>query len=193
MKYRKKKKVNSEKIGLVVFSILLIITTLLLVQKFYKKESAIQEDLIKKLNITEESLKEVLNVSNFEKVENISMEDQIDSVKVTLRTKCYELIGYIDNVQANSIRIARGEIKRERPTTHDLMKDIFDSFNLEVLLMKITEIRGSNYIGLLVVKGGNKIVSFDVRPSDGIAIALRTNSSIYISQDLLKSRGNYIC
>ncbi|MCS7123495.1 MAG: bifunctional nuclease family protein [Candidatus Aenigmarchaeota archaeon] len=192
-----KKRKKNDKL-LIVFIILaifwLIFSTFLIYSKYLAKEKKIREKQIPLIEVTDEKIKEALSIEGFQKVINFTLSDVGNNVEVKLRTNCYELIGYIDEVQANSIRIALNQTKRIRPTTHDLMKDIFDSIGVKFVLGKIVGAVGGNYIGLLVVSQNNKTyVIVDARPSDIMALALRYNETIYISENLLKERGRYIC
>lgn len=112
---------------------------------------------------------------------------------VILTGNCYQLTANTDMTQAESI--ANGLVGRidVRPNTHDLMKDALNNLEVEVIMVKIVELRNNTYYGRVILRQGNKIVSLDSRPSDGIALAVRTNSSIYIKEDLLSSQGKYIC
>ena len=78
------------------------------------------------------------------------------------------------------------------------MKEIFEAMNIQVLMVKVVGIKAtdetnSNYLGRLIVKQGDNVLSLDSRPSDGIALAVRTNSTIYFKESLMKERGQYIC
>jgi len=194
MRKKVEKKTDWGKIASIIFFVLLIVTSVLLLNKILSSnEKPEKENIAEKFNITEEKLKDLLSTENFEKVIDYNLTNLPTNVEVTLKTKCYELVGYIDFSQAESIRIALNESKRVRPTAHDLIKNIFDNLGIELVMVKIVGISGNNYLGLIVVKQNNTFVALDSRPSDGIALALRFNSSIYISKDLLASRGKYIC
>ena len=60
-------------------------------------------------------------------------------------------------------------------------------------MVKIVDLKENNYIGKLIIQQGNKVLSLDSRPSDGIALVVRTNSTIYFKESLLKEMGKYIC
>ena len=112
---------------------------------------------------------------------------------VSLTGGCYQVTANTDVVQAESIiNGLEGKIP-VRPSTHDLMKEVFETMNIKVLMVKVVDLKDNNYIGRLIVKQGDKILSLDSRPSDGIAIAVRTNSTIYFKESLMKERGKYIC
>lgn len=112
---------------------------------------------------------------------------------VVLTSECYQLTAITEVTQAESI--ANGLVKKInfRPNTHDLMKDTLDNLQIEVMMVKIVELKNNTFYGRLILKQENKIISLDSRPSDGIALAVRTDSPIYVKEDLMKSQGEYIC
>jgi len=112
---------------------------------------------------------------------------------VTLTGDCYELTANTDPIQAQSIANGLTHTIPPRPGTHDLMKDMLENLNIKVVMVKVIDLRDKNYIGRLILQQENNVLSLDTRPSDGIALALRTNSSIYVKEDLLKANGKYIC
>lgn len=112
---------------------------------------------------------------------------------VVLTSDCYQLTANTEAGQAESI--ANGLVKKIdfRPNAHDLMKDVLNNLQIEVVMVKIVELKNGTFYGRLILKQGDKIVSLDSRPSDGIALAVRTDSPVYIKEDLMKSEGKYIC
>ncbi|MBI2670649.1 bifunctional nuclease family protein [Candidatus Woesearchaeota archaeon] len=119
----------------------------------------------------------------------------IDTVpqKVILSNDCYSVVGTVSDDQVHSIENALLRIKDVRPLSHDTTVNILKSYKIEVLMVKVTELKENNFIGKLFLKSGNKITSLDVRPSDGIAIALRSNAPIYMNETLLKEQGVNTC
>ena len=111
---------------------------------------------------------------------------------IALTGGCYQITATTDLTQAQSIENGLlGKIDF-RPSTHNIMKSIFDNLDIKVLMVKIVDLRNNTYFGKIILQQGNKLINLDSRPSDGIAIAVRTNSSIYIKETLLK-QGSYIC
>ena len=70
--------------------------------------------------------------------------------------------------------------------THDLFKDVLDAVGVTLEQVRITEVRDNTYYAELVLSGGLEVSS---RPSDSIALALRTGSPIYASEPLLDEAG----
>jgi len=116
-----------------------------------------------------------------------------DTGIVILTSECYQLTANTELIQAESI--ANGLAKKIdfRPNTHDLMKDVLDNFQIEVVMVKIVDLENSTFYSRLILRQENRIVSLDSRPSDSIALAVRTDSPIYVKEDLMKSEGEYIC
>jgi len=112
---------------------------------------------------------------------------------VSLTGGCYQVTANTDVAQAQSIVNGIEGTISDRPNAHDLMKEIFEAMGIKVLMVKVVDIKDTNYIGRLIVKQGDNVLSLDSRPSDGIAIAVRTNSTIYFKESLMKERGKFIC
>lgn len=112
---------------------------------------------------------------------------------VTLTAGCKQIIAHTEQTQAESIAAGLAGYVGMRPNTHDLIKDAFQNLGIEVIMVKITEMRNSTFIGRLLLREGNKVVSLDARPSDGTAIAVRIGAPIYINDSLLEEQGKSIC
>ena len=112
---------------------------------------------------------------------------------INLTGNCYNVVGNTDAVQAQSIIDGIAGKIRERPGTHDLVKDAFQNFGIKVLMVKVVGLQNNHFIGRLILQQGSTILSLDSRPSDGIALAVRMNSKIYFKEDLLKQHGEKVC
>ncbi|MBN1163991.1 MAG: bifunctional nuclease family protein [Candidatus Krumholzibacteriota bacterium] len=74
----------------------------------------------------------------------------------------------------------------ERPMTHDLMKLIVDELGAEMSSIEITGIHQDTYFARIVLRRGEEVFYIDARPSDSIALALRTGASIYIDREIFQ-------
>src|SRR5262249_13820786 len=73
-----------------------------------------------------------------------------------------------------------------RPMTHDLLRNLLAEFGASVESAEITELRESTYFARLQLKTREgKLLEIDSRPSDAIAVALRTKSPIYVAKQVL--------
>ena len=93
---------------------------------------------------------------------------------------------WVGAVEATSIAFAQQGVQPPRPLTHDLMKDLLASLNTNVDSIHLTELRDGVFYSVINLQGG---VSVSARPSDAIALALRTGSPILGSEDLLQEAG----
>jgi uncharacterized protein len=124
----------------------------------------------------------------------------IDSVRVSLTnqqrivvlrdlTSDTYLPIWIGPYEAEAITIALQEIEVARPQTHDLLKNILHMLNAHLLRVEIVNLREDVFYANLVVELNDQVVNIDSRPSDALALAVRTNVSILVSHDVLDSAG----
>lgn len=95
---------------------------------------------------------------------------------------------WIGKPEADSIALAVGKVVTPRPLTHDLVKNVFDALEVKAQRVVITEIIENTYYALIYVTDGDKEISIDSRPSDAVAVALRTQSPIFVEEDVLDVR-----
>jgi hypothetical protein len=87
--------------------------------------------------------------------------------------------------EATSIASAIKQVGMARPLTHDLMFDIIGELGCTVQRVVIIELKESTYYAELVMVQGDKIFIFDSRPSDAIAMAVRTAAPIFVNRSVL--------
>ena len=96
---------------------------------------------------------------------------------------------YIGPFEAQAIALELENQKPQRPGTHDLIRNIFDDFSARVLKVTIVDMKENTFFAVITVEANNTVKEIDSRPSDAIAIALRTKSPILISQKVLNQAG----
>lgn len=134
-----------------------------------------------------------LSTQGFSEVERIDVGIVEDMGIVALKSGCYELVANVEPMQAYSLQLGKEGKFAERPNAHDIAAEVFRNLGIEVLMVKITELRGNAFYAKIFLRQNDKILSIDARPSDAMAIALRMNSTIYINQTLLEEVGRKIC
>ena len=90
--------------------------------------------------------------------------------------------------EAQAIASALHEVRYPRPMTHDLMSDLVAKLHARVDELLIHDLVGGTYYGMLrlVPEGnGGRPLLVDTRPSDGMALALRTGASIRVATKIL--------
>ncbi|MEK6540184.1 MAG: bifunctional nuclease family protein [Deltaproteobacteria bacterium] len=96
---------------------------------------------------------------------------------------------WIGPLEASAIATELEKIHLARPMTHDLLKEILKSLDITVPKIEITNLEDNVYYAVIHLVSGNNHYTVDARPSDAIAVALRTNSPIFVEKKVLeKSR-----
>jgi bifunctional DNase/RNase len=96
---------------------------------------------------------------------------------------------WIGHPEAAAILIRMQGTQLPRPMTHDLLMSIIDTFEGEVTRITVTELKESTfYAQLTILKDGSE-VDLDSRPSDALALAVRTDAPIFASTELLDENG----
>jgi bifunctional DNase/RNase len=94
--------------------------------------------------------------------------------------------------EAQSILIALNKMDIPRPLTHDLMKNLLDLFDGRLVSVEICDLQENTYYARLVIEKDTRRVELDCRPSDAIALALRTNVAIWVNPEVMERAGRII-
>ncbi len=92
--------------------------------------------------------------------------------------------------EANAIALQIERIDTPRPMTHDLIKNILLHLDAEVVKVVVTQLKENTFYALIHLILEGELVAIDSRPSDAIAIALRTDSPIFVTQDVISNSRN---
>jgi bifunctional DNase/RNase len=93
---------------------------------------------------------------------------------------------WIGAVEATAIAFAQQGMVSLRPLTHDLFKDVLEVLNVQLRTVNITALRDGIFYADLVFSNGAEV---SARPSDSIALALRTGATIFASDEILDEVG----
>lgn len=134
----------------------------------------------------------VINMTNFEDymIANVL---QVSGQTVIIGNNCTAIVQDTSAERAQSIQDGIAGIMEQRPNTHDIFAQTLKSFNITLDYVTIDNFVNGTYYSNLFLRSGNKILKLDAKPSDAIALALRTNSTIYINKTLLQEVGEDIC
>ncbi len=91
---------------------------------------------------------------------------------------------WVGAVEASAIAFAQQGVLPARPLTHDLMKTLIDEIGVPLLSVHLTEVRDGIFYADLNFEGGAAISS---RPSDAIALAMRTGTPIFAARGLIEA------
>jgi len=89
-------------------------------------------------------------------------------------------------LEATAIASEIQGLRFSRPMTHDLLKNIIDKTDSRVNGVEICNLKDNTYYALVHLTHRDKALSVDSRPSDAIALALRSRAPIFVSEELLK-------
>ncbi len=123
----------------------------------------------------------------------VPVQINVQGSDLVMSSDCRALRVTVSDTQALSIAYGLEKRVYDRPLTHDIMKDIFDNYELKVLSARVIFFENGIYFGDLVVQQGNKVLSIDSRPTDAIAIAVRYDIPVYFNQTLLEEHGTDTC
>lgn len=96
---------------------------------------------------------------------------------------------FVGTLEAQSILIGLGRVDMPRPLTHDLTLAIMGGLGAELLRIEIYDLRDGTYYARLICAGQSGELSFDARPSDAIALAVRCGAAVYIAESVVEEAG----
>ncbi len=89
--------------------------------------------------------------------------------------------------EANAIALEIEKVQTPRPMTHDLVRNVLLGVNATVKKVVVTELKDDTFYALIWLERNGTTISIDSRPSDALALALRTDAPIYVDDSVLKS------
>jgi bifunctional DNase/RNase len=87
--------------------------------------------------------------------------------------------------EANAIALQIEKVDTPRPMTHDLIKGLLNHLDARVTKIVVTELKDSTFYALIFLDVAGKTITVDARPSDAIALALRTDSPIFVTDEVI--------
>jgi bifunctional DNase/RNase len=122
------------------------------------------------------------------KVAGIALDPTNNAPIVVLRDAQgkYVLPIWIGIMEASAIAAAIEGIHYSRPMTHDLFKSMLDTLGATIEKIEVIDIKDNVFYALINIEIEGTQFKIDARPSDAIAIALRTHSQIYVADHVIK-------
>jgi hypothetical protein len=99
---------------------------------------------------------------------------------------------WIGVYEANAIAMEIEKAVAQRPMTHDLLKNVIDQLGVQVERVVISDLVDNTFYAVIVLSFDGKTIIIDSRPSDAIAVALRTDSPIFVSEHVMRNSRNTI-
>lgn len=124
----------------------------------------------------------------------------VDSIRVSLLTQNRVVVLrevdsrrylpiFIGPFEAEAIAVALQGLEPQRPMTHDLLKSVFGELDASITHILINDLRESTYFARIVADQGGHTIEIDSRPSDAIALAVRTDVPIFVEPHVLEQGG----
>jgi len=89
--------------------------------------------------------------------------------------------------EANAIALQIENVQTPRPMTHDLLRNVISDLEAQVQRVVVCELKDNTFYATIYLQSGPRTVTVDARPSDAIALALRTRSPIYAEDTVIQS------
>ncbi|MDR3045309.1 MAG: bifunctional nuclease family protein [Desulfovibrio sp.] len=122
------------------------------------------------------------------KVVGLSLDDATKAPILVLRREAGEelLPIWIGAMEAMAISIALNSVDVPRPLTHDLLLNTLRSLGAQLVAVDVVDLRDGTYFAELDILLNGSRTRVDCRPSDAIALALRADVPIFVSEDVLR-------
>lgn len=96
---------------------------------------------------------------------------------------------WIGLIEASAIATELEKIQLARPMTHDLMRNILSELDIQVSRVEVNDLADNTFYAKIYLSDGEEEIVMDSRPSDAIALALRTSAPIFVDKKVMeKSR-----
>jgi len=124
----------------------------------------------------------------------------VDSIRVSLLTQHRVVVLreadsqrylpiWIGPFEADAIALALQGYEPQRPMTHDLLKSVFTDLGATISHILVNDIDDNTFFARIVIEQGSHTIEIDARPSDAIALAVRTDVPIYVEPHVFERAG----
>lgn len=122
------------------------------------------------------------------KVQSLGLDRSSNTPVVILREVDGERVLpiWIGPGEASAIAMQLADMKFSRPLTHDLLVSVLGGLGGDLHRVHITKVVDNTYFAELIVHRNGEVLTVDARPSDSIAVALRTEAQIFAQEELLE-------
>lgn len=126
------------------------------------------------------------------KIVNLAITDK--GFVIILKPKGHEKVIpiFVGALESQSISIVLLGLTQPRPLTHDLFRNVLDSFSVRIEQVIVDDLRNDTFYAKMVLTQGNETLRIDARPSDAIAMALRTKSPIFVEEKVVEAAGIFL-
>lgn len=94
---------------------------------------------------------------------------------------------WVGMYEANAIALEIEKVSTPRPMTHDLMKTLLTGLQADVRKVVVSELRDDTFYAMIWLEKNGEMISVDSRPSDALALALRTDCPIFVDDQVIRT------
>lgn len=99
---------------------------------------------------------------------------------------------WIGPAEADAIAVRLQEVNVARPLTHDLLRSVLDALGATVKYIVVNDLANDTFFARIVLEVDGRRLEIDSRPSDAIALAVRTDVPIFADEAVLERAGVYL-
>ena len=97
---------------------------------------------------------------------------------------------FVGQFEAEAIVLSLQEIEISRPQPHDLIRSAIRALDGQIISVEITVMKAATFFAVILLKDADGQEKYlDCRPSDAIAVALRSKAPIYVNRELMQQYG----
>ncbi len=97
---------------------------------------------------------------------------------------------WVGKPEAGAISLALEDVAPPRPMTHDFMKSYLDAYNAKVISVVISDLNENTYFAKIHLMHEDSEYTVDSRPSDAIALAIRSQAPIFANESVIRKQGS---
>ena len=120
-------------------------------------------------------------------IESIRVRQETKQRAIVLRVKESDLYLpiFIGHFEVEAIRLKLMDVEVPRPMTHDLLGSVIGNLGASVQRIIVSELKNDTFFAKIVVDYNGSSIEIDSRPSDALALAVRTNAPIFAEDDVV--------
>ena len=124
-------------------------------------------------------------------IESIRVRQETKQRAIVLRVKESDLYLpiFIGHFEVEAIRLKLMDVEVPRPMTHDLLGSVIGNLGASVKRIIVSELKNDTFFAKIVVDYNGSSIEIDSRPSDALALAVRTNAPIFAEDDVVERAG----
>ena len=124
-------------------------------------------------------------------IESIRVRQETKQRAIVLRVKESDLYLpiFIGHFEVEAIRPKLMDVEGPRPMTHDLLGSVIGNLGASVQRIIVSELKNDTFFAKIVVDYNGSSIEIDSRPSDALALAVRTNAPIFAEDDVVERAG----